>query len=553
MKRNRVLILAVVTLLVPTAAIVVLYGFGVFDPVTLYRPVPPGHQEIVFLAPATSGESWERLVAAVDALYEESLQADSVRPKLHVNKDRAFVELTADVPEVGIWVDGGEDAKLWIRWYKLSGEVKTLDWVSLLTKRQTSPLAFIGGDVSYRGLKLAEALQDAREHKRWQGPAPLFLITATTVDRYIKHATPNNETTNPAFPLLIDVYKGRSFRFCFTNSRMASVLLDYVHTHEELWPNAPAPTIGTAAATTGAGDVFTTLSLLAAHDDLVTTQFYNLKWDDDSFSADLADRLRLEFEKKFPKSHLSSYQIEYSAGDFYQPNPREAFVVGQIMPELKADRQRRQLMLLPCSAERARRFLRTLLRRSAQPDWKNLVVMTGDSLNFNTIFRDRDVAWNIQDLPVPLVIFSHRNPVSEAVGFKAAPEGAAASAATGTEDLLLYRDILEAVLLTAFQGGQLTASADDLDARLKKLRWHNDRVLPPESNDSSTLLFNANGNRNDGTGEHIIVLRPDPDDRGVFAQATITVWRLDGDPGKFTSWRENRSLTVSYDTQSSDR
>jgi hypothetical protein len=61
MKRNRVLILAVVTLLVPTAAIVVLYGFGVFDPVTLYRPVPPGHQEIVFLAPATSGESWERL------------------------------------------------------------------------------------------------------------------------------------------------------------------------------------------------------------------------------------------------------------------------------------------------------------------------------------------------------------------------------------------------------------------------------------------------------------------------------------------------------------
>jgi hypothetical protein len=529
MKRNRILVLAVLTITLPTLGYVALRSLGVFDPMPLYRPVPPGHQEIVFLLPATSGESWERLVAAVDALYAESQQAGS-QHKLQINKDRAFVDLTADVPEVGLWVEGAEDAKLWIRWYKLSSEVDTAHWVSALAERPTPPLAVIGGDVSYRAEKLAKALEEARTAKKWRGPPPLVLFTTATVDRYVRPGIPNTETTNVNLPLLIEIYKGRSFRFSFTNSRMAEVVLDFVRTHDELWPGAPA----------------------ASNGDPSVTQFYSLKWDDDSFSVDLADRFELVFAKKFPHPHVSGFRIEYSAGDFYQPNPREAFAVGQILPELKADRDQRQLMLLPCNAERARRLLRTLLRRATPPDWKNLVVMTGDSLSFNTIFRDRDVAWNIQDMPVPLVMFSHRNPVAEEVGFKVLSDGSAARGSTGTEDLLLYRDILQALLLAAYQGQRLTPSSEDLLSRFRDLRWEKDRVRLPQSegNDPAMVLFGPSGNRNDGTGEHIIVLRPDSDDRGIFAQATITVWHVqgDGDPGRFANWQPVRTLQVAYDT-----
>jgi hypothetical protein len=523
MRRNRILIVAVLTILLPTLGYVTLRGLGVFDPVPLYRPVPPGHQEIVFLLPATSGESWERLVAAVEALYSESQKAGSPY-KLQVNKDRAFVDLTADVPEVGLWVEGAEDAKLWIRWYKLSSEVNTQKWVDVLAKRPTPPLAFIGGDVSYRAEKLAKTLDEARAAKKWRGPPPLLLITTATVDRYVRPGTANSDGANVNLPLLIEVYKGRSLRFSFTNSRMAEVVLDFVRTHDgELWPSAAA----------------------AGKDDASVTQFYSLKWDDDSFSVDLADRFELIFAKKFPRPHVSGFRIEYSAGDFYQPNPREAFAVGQILPELKDHRDQRQLMLLPCNAERARRFLRTLLRRSAPPDWKNLVVVTGDSMNFNTIFRDRDVAWNIQDMPVPLVMFSHRNPVAEDVGFKLLSDGSAARGSTGTEDLLLYRDILQALLLTGYQGKQLTPSSEDLLGRLTSLRWEKDRVrLPlPGASDPGMVLFGPSGNRSDGSGEHIIVLRPDSDDRGIFAQATITVWHLEG-----VDWQRVRTLPVTYDT-----
>ena len=91
MQRNRMLILAIFTIVVPTVAFMALKSLGVFDPAPLYRPVPPGHQEVAMLAPATSGDSWERLVAAVNALAEESQKAGSDKPKLLINKERAFV------------------------------------------------------------------------------------------------------------------------------------------------------------------------------------------------------------------------------------------------------------------------------------------------------------------------------------------------------------------------------------------------------------------------------------------------------------------------------
>ena len=69
------------------------------------RPVPPGDQEIAWIAPATSGDAWERLVAALKLLQQDW-------PKLHggaaldldLDLDKAFLDLTAEVPEIGLQI-----------------------------------------------------------------------------------------------------------------------------------------------------------------------------------------------------------------------------------------------------------------------------------------------------------------------------------------------------------------------------------------------------------------------------------------------------------------
>jgi hypothetical protein len=546
-KRKRIIATALVTLVVAGAACLALGTFGFFAPAKDYRPVPAGHREIVFLAPATSGEAWERFVAAVDALCRESHASGSDIPRLDINKERAFTDLTADVPEVSLWPDGCENARLWIRWCKLSAEANSEKWIARLSKGSTPPLAIVGGDTSFRALRAAEALD--RHRNDWQGPPPLLFLTTTTTETYVPHNKPNVATTDRDVPkLLLDVYKGRTFRFSFINSRMAAAVLDFVRTHDDLWPGGARPVdlaLACAAARSVASDPLASMVLAAAGDDLFTTYLYTLKWDDDSFSADLADRFRMQFLEFFPRPRVSPYQIEYSVGDFYQPNPREAFVVGQLLPEIKATRERRQLMLLPADAERARRFLHTVVRRSTPADLKNLVVLACDSLSFNTILRDRNVAWNIQDLPVPLVMFSHRNPVDTDVGF----DEKSAAGATGTEDLLLYRDIMESLLLTAYQDKALTASSDDVALGLHRLYWADGRVRSSPAGAESRLLFNPqNGNRHDGTGEHIIVLRPESEDRGLLAQASITVWQLHGSFNQDSGWRKVRALTVTYDS-----
>ena len=102
--------------------------------------------------------------------------------------------------------------------------------------------------------------------------------------------------------------------------------------------------------------------------------------------------------------------------------------------------------------DRSRRFLRGL-SRAAPTQSRRFVVVTGDSLSFNTIFRDRNIAWPIQDLPYDLVFFCHRNPVDRATrSARLDHEHIEVGSATGTEDLLLYTDMAEAILRAARTG-----------------------------------------------------------------------------------------------------
>jgi hypothetical protein len=543
-KRRRLAGLTLLAVLLLAGLAWTLHSLGVFAETTDYLPVPAGDQEIVFLAPATSADAWERLVAAVDMLERESRHAGSSKRRLDVDKTKAFVELTAEVPEVLLSVEGAGEARLRIRWYKLTGENTTNKWIAELTRRPTPPLAIVGGDSSYRALLLAKAMQKYR--LQWPGQPPLLCITTATVDRYVEGDDFNADTTDERWPLLIEAYPGRTFRFSFTNARMAEVALEFVRTHDELWP-APRMPAAKAAALAGAGDPMRAAAAAGAVDLAFPPCLHNVKWLDDSFARDLADRFQNLFPIKFPGAHLNPTSIDYSVGDIYQPNPSEADVVGKrLLTEVKQMRDRRQLLLLPASVERARRFLRALVRRATPLDLENLIVLTGDAVGFTTIYRDRDVAWNIQDMPVPLVLFTHRNPVEEAAGFKPLGTGAPTASATGTEDLLLYRDIFEALLLTAYHGQALTALADDVKSGLQQLCWKDTRVVLPGPG-TDLRLFQGSGNRSDNTGEHIIVLQPELHEGGTLVGATITVWRIGEHPDPAANWVRVRTLDVEFE------
>jgi hypothetical protein len=240
--------------------------------------------------------------------------------------------------------------------------------------------------------------------------------------------------------------------------------------------------------------------------------------------------------------------IDYSVGLYDQPNRWEAPVVRQLIDkkETQYPAQRRPLLVLPAgSSQAARRFLRGLFRVSTK-EARHFIVATGDGLSFNTVYRDRNVTWPIQDLPFNLVFFCHRNPVDANAGFQ--PEGKGqpvspdqGSPATGTEDLLLNMDIVEALALAVYQ--RWPANADELAPYLAQVRWDGERI---SFDSAGKPLFDAQGNRNSGTGEHLVWLRPSTRREQGDAQAYIEVWT----PGQQTPLRV---LALNYDETGSER
>jgi hypothetical protein len=332
-------------------------------------------------------------------------------------------------------------------------------------------------------------------------------MTTATADRYQRGPQDAN-LPHEQLPKLMEVYKGRSFRFAFTNRRMAEVVVAFTWDHPELWPAS-------------AGD----------------RRLFTLAWNDDRYSLDLAESFGKAFAKRLKQANvpdddpkdpiINDPGVNYSVGDYAEPNPQEAAAAGRVENWLAPDQ--RQLLVLPTGTQRARRLLRTLARR-APLEVRHLVVASGDAITFNNIYRDRELAWNVEEMPVSLIFFSHRNPVNTNAGFRPAPVlGKVAddpTATTGTQDLLLYRDIVEALVNSADAAG-LPADGDVLGARLRQCRWHKGHVVVDGSADAPGIaLFDAEGSRRDRTGEHIVWLRPEFQGTHVQSKATITVWRL---------------------------
>jgi hypothetical protein len=386
------------------------------------------------------------------------------------------------------------------------------------------------------------------------------------------------------------LYPGRTFRFCFTNRQMATAVTRFIWTHEELRPDREP--------------------------------IYMAQWEDDAYSQDLVEgfgrvlRFRVAENITQQWGWLSGYAaqgafppaaaalvvrdgpgfrldsvtpvlIDSSVGSFSSPNTYEAravqYLLAQIHPpggpalgpvppfpvpfrpdeglprgEVLAP-QRRPLLVVSGQSQPSRRLLRDLARNA--PDTAHrFVVATGDAISFNTLYRDRRVAWPIQDLPFKLVMFCHLDPIDPDAGFRPCPwvrplagrngeelapgEGPLA-ASTGTDDVLLCSEIVEALAQAFGRDGARAADADELGRRLKGLRWSRPDYVGCEG--TGTRLFHDDGQRQAGTGEHVVYLRPIFEGERVLPEAEIEVWVWETDGGHRVWRRRGEPLKVSYE------
>jgi hypothetical protein len=351
--------------------------------------------------------------------------------------------------------------------------------------------------------------------------------------------------------LLPAIYPDRTFRFCFTNRQMVTAVTRFLWGQPELRPDSdPA---------------------------------YIVQWTDDSYSQDLSAGCMRVLDHRAADNYLQQWgfvtgavglglhpatlagwitsgfrheasarlDVDSSVGSFAAPNPYEAKVVRDLLAQMESARSdgttrpapRRPLLVLTGQQQPSRRLLRDLAR-SAPDTARRFVVIMGDAISFNTIYRDRQVAWPIQDLPFTLIFFAHRNPIDSSAGFRPigeSPGGGSPTEASGTEDLLLYRDIVEALSL-AYRGTTTPSEdATDLASGLRAVRNAGGRLTMGRE---GPTLFGSNGQRATGTGEHVVYLRPRFRGDRVLPRAIIEVWERQGD----RSWqRRDPVLRVSFD------
>jgi hypothetical protein len=473
--------------------------------------IPDGDQELAWIHAATSGATWERFVAGV-------LRVQHDRPSVQIDDSRAFLDQTTAVPEVVIGLEGAA-GRLHIRWYKLTSETDNAYWVRRLAKRGRPPLAFIGGGTSERAYDLAQALAAQKE---WAGQPPLLLITTATANTIYSESAEERGPVGSAPTMLMDVYRDRSFRFCFTNRQMAQAVVDFLWSQPDLRPiGNPFPALG--AIGEPALNPWGAVGLLGVHDTECLPAATALEWDDDPYSIDLSRQFHEAFHQPdLPRMLVKDTRsIPCSVGGYYRPNAWEAQAAEYLLEGLRDAPLQRQALIMPASAGPARRVLRAVT--GVRPlAGRSLVAVTGDSININNVYRDTDIVWSSRALPIPLVFFAHQNPVAwdtPRVPQLDAPVSVAASDGllppNGTDDVLLFRDLVDILVTNAYGGDdaaktQLVDSSAVLAKRFRSLE-------PP--------FFDSSGDRRGGRGEYVVALRPQfAEGAPVLSEAKLQIW-----------------------------
>ncbi len=383
--------------------------------------------------------------------------------------------------------------------------------VRALAARERPPLAIIGGGSSDRAVELARALE---AHREWKGDRPALFITTATAD-----SVTGTVDDSPAQPKLVDLYHDRSFRFCFTNRRMADAVLDFVGQAPDLRPIVLEDQSLQALAPLAAG---------VPKPLRYRPHIFSVQWNDDPYSTDLHDQFQKSMLAQVGgrgglESAYRPYQfhIPFSVGGFVRPNMHEEETAKYIARELQSVPAQRSLLVLPAVTQPARRLLRAIVERSRQVS-RRMVVVTGDGIPVNAILRDGEYAWPAGALPVPLVLFTHNNPI----GWDEPSPGADPTflPPNSTEEAMHFGEIGRVVIEACFpaegespgvdlSGGLLTRS-DDLIRRLRERR---------------PAFFDAEGERRGGTGEYVVVLAPRDTTSPVQDSALLTVWRRRSD------------------------
>jgi hypothetical protein len=505
-------------------------------------------QEIVWLYPATDTAAWERFVTAVKfatgvAVDEEAAASFSI-------DDQAFPEQSTVTPAIVLSVPG-HVGKLSLRWYKLTSDQDTAYWVQALLERPRPPLAIVGGNTSSAAIELAQSLQQETNRLGLGDRSPFLLLTSATVEEV--------SAVHGADVALTSIYPGRTFRFCFTNGQMSLAVTDFLRRKGDLWPDMDP--------------------------------VYLVHWGDDPYSSDLGKRfldalrwpalagvasdwaisagtaagsgplmnLAQIQAGQFRLDTPSSWELPYSIGAFDRPNRLEVAEASRLMHKKLElfPSQQQPLLILPGASHAARRFL-VALRRASGDEAKRFVIATGDGIPFNTVYRDRNVAWPIQDLPFRLAFFCHRNPVDVEAGFPLEKLSSLHDSRelrgrlAGTEDLLLYADLVDAcvhawqsaLLKTEEATGALFIAEFQHELRATRWRHDLDRI---SSIGQYAPFFDERGNRQSGTGEHVVYLRPVQRGKEQLPEAVLEVWAWQADAADGTrAWRRRAALPVFY-------
>ena len=514
-------------------------------------PLEAEDREIVWLYAATNSDPWGRFVTAVTrAVNRIGVDHPELLVRLDVNG--AFPKQSTAVPELVVSAQGVK-GKLRFRWYKLTSDLKTEDWVKELSRGRPPPLAILGGGTSDLGIDLAQALQKEAALQSPGSSSPLLLLTTSTADEEPTAHAPLN-----------GIYPKHTFRFCFTNRQMAEAVTSFLGSRAELRPD-PGP-------------------------------LYLTYWEDDPYSKDLSERFVLTlqgpvlhdafelgqaarlcghaftgagtagfpldmslFVSQRPGISLPhSEKILYSVGSFARANRWEVDAARTLM-RAKLDNhpdQRRPLLVVPAQTQPARRFLRALMR-TAPSEAISFVVATGDAISFNTVYRDRMTDWPIQDMPFSLIFFCHRNPIDKSAGFVEETSAQAgtekADATAGTEDLLLFIDIADALIQSCYacfgkaEREPFPRTPEELASTMRLARWPASGEHVAFSGDG-IRLFEEDGNRRSGTGEHVVYLRPTFRGKEILPDAVIEVaaWQAEGKTGPRT-WQSRGTLRVRYE------
>ncbi|QJW95362.1 hypothetical protein [Frigoriglobus tundricola] len=407
----------VVVLLVPLGGFVLVRTVW-WRAVEIARPlaVPGDDHEVAWLHTSTSGESWEDFVWG---LKRTEMAGSGAPAGLRVDDSAAFPDRTTEIPEVVVSRDGYE-GRLRFRWYKVTNYAPAHAWVKALAERDRAPLAIIGGWSSDRARELAEALRD----QPWPGERPLFLIATATADSVY----PDEDNYAAGYkepPKLIGLYD-RAFRFCFTNRQMAEAVTDFVLTDPGLRPGpAVLPGLRAVPGAVGGGwAALTWLAELSAPPPGVAPlpdvraagpglPAFAVAWKDAPYSLDLCQQFREVLAAQgAPRPPAGGDRVHGPAvqrrpvlppepvrGPGGRSHPGEPAAARRADARGAADRDRAG----PPGAQRPGPGEPRRARR--------LVAITGDGIPVNALFRDGEFAWPVRAIPVPLVLFTHTDPL----------------------------------------------------------------------------------------------------------------------------------------------